>query len=50
MKYFITINGKKMKSTNGNINFWNTYIEAYNVAVMCYGEDRIGKSINIIKE
>jgi len=25
-------------------------IATYNVAVMCYGEDRIGKSINIIKE
>ena len=48
--YFILVNNKKLRSTNGNINFWNTYVEAYNVAVMCYGEDRINKSIKIIYE
>jgi hypothetical protein len=50
MKYYIIINGSKLKPTYGKPYQFNTYQDALTVVRMCYGEDSIGKSINIIKE
>jgi hypothetical protein len=50
MKYYIIINGSKLKPTNGKPYQFDTYQDALTVVCMCYGEYKLGKSINIIKE
>lgn len=50
MKYYILVNGKKLRPTNGEPYKFNKYMSALKVVRMCYGEDRLNKTIKIVKE
>jgi hypothetical protein len=49
-KYKILVNGSALRTSRGEVYIYDTYEEAHKIVCMCYGEDRIGKTIKIIEE
>jgi hypothetical protein len=47
--YQILVNGNPLRPTIGNPYIFKNYKAAYDMAVLCYGIDRINKSILINK-
>jgi hypothetical protein len=47
--YQILVNGNQLRPTIGNPYIFKNYKAAYDMAVLCYGIDRINKSILINK-
>ena len=49
MSYQILINGSPLKPSNEDPYVFKSYEDAVNVVCMCYGLEKLNKSVKIIK-
>ena len=49
MSYQILINGKPLRPSNEDPYVFKSYADAVNIVNVCYGLDKLNKSVKIIK-